>query len=100
MGKEWKALPEATKDSYKAKERKDRARYTKEQAAYLEKNPEMANNSSKKGSRSKNKNRIEGGPKRSTSAFFFFQADRRENLKKEKQALNHKQIVAVSVAFI
>ena len=95
MGTEWTELTEAQKDTYKGKERTDRARYEKENAKYLAENPKQVSARSKKSSKSKGKAKDEGGPKKCTSAFFFYQADRREKLKGEKPELNHKQIVAV-----
>lgn len=79
-------------------EQVDKDRYAAEKVKfekYLKSHPDKAPVTSKKGQVT-SKKAPEAGPKRSTSAFFFFQADRREPLKKEKPNLNHKEIVSVS----
>jgi hypothetical protein len=100
MACEWNQFDLDGKKKYSAMEQKDKERYVKDKAKwdkYLIAHPDRApppkTKGRQKGGKSKEK-RV--GPKRSTSAFFYYQADRRLKLKTEQPDLNHKEIVSVS----
>lgn len=78
MGQEWREMTDAQKQKFKDLEASDR------------KNKKASAPGSKKA-----KPKYEG-PKRPTSAFFFFQEERRPQLKELHPDKSHKEIVSVS----
>jgi high mobility group protein B1 len=73
MTDEWKALDAKKKKKYEDLAIKEKDRYEKE----------MKDAGLSKGTKKTDKDGGEGGPKRPTSSFFLYQAERREGLKKE-----------------
>ena len=49
----------------------------------------------KGGKKKEKKEKDPNAPKRPVTAFFFYQSERRQTLKKEKPELDHKQIISV-----
>jgi hypothetical protein len=92
LGEMWRGLNEAQKKPYVDQERKDKARYMKEKEEFKATNNIMPVNK-KKDKKGKAKTE-QKGPKRAWPPFFFFQEQRREDLKKENPTLNHKEIVS------
>lgn len=91
LGEMWRGLSEDLKKPYLDQEREDKARYNKEKELF--KNAPAAKGKSKNMGKGKGKSETKG-PKRAWPPFFFYQQDRRENLKKENPDLNHKEIVS------
>jgi len=79
MGQEWREMTDKQKQKYKDLEANDR------------KAKRTLNDNDKKKQKPKYT-----GPKRPTSAFFFFQEARRPELKEKHPDKSHKEIVSVS----
>lgn len=92
LGEMWRSLSEAQKKPYIDQERKDKARYMKEKEEFKATNKNIPA-PTKKDKKGKAKAATKG-PKRAWPPFFFFQEQRREDLKKENPNLNHKEIVS------
>lgn len=92
LGEVWRGLSEEQKKPYFDQERKDKARYMKEKEEYSKVSKNLPGNKTK-GKKSKSKT-VKLGPKRAWPPFFFYQEQRREDLKKENPNLNHKEIVS------
>lgn len=92
LGEIWRSLSESEKKPFVDQERKDKARYMKEKEEYskVAKSLPVNKTKTKKGKAKSDKK----GPKRAWPPFFFFQEQRREDLKKENPNLNHKEIVS------
>ena len=108
MSAEWNAMSDEQKQKYKSLEQVDKERYLKEKVEWEKTNKTPAKPQKKKSSGKGGKGhvkeevkaskapinksathapeqveKLEGTPKRSTSAFFFYQAERRNGLKSE-----------------
>lgn len=92
LGELWRGLSESDKKPYIDQERKDKARYMKEKEEFKATNKSLPP-AKKKDKKGKAKSPAKG-PKRAWPPFFFFQEQRREDLKKENPDLNHKEIVS------
>lgn len=92
LGEVWRGLSEEEKKPYFDQERKDKARYMKEKEEYSKVTKNIPGNKTK-GRKGKQKT-VKLGPKRAWPPFFFYQEQRREDLKKENPNLNHKEIVS------
>lgn len=84
LGEMWNKLSESEKDVYKQRASKDKERYTNEMSSYhpSEEVPEEK----------KTKKAKESGPKRPTSAFFFFTQEQRPVLKQSNPELSGSEI--------
>ena len=89
MGEEWKSLSDAAKDKYIAQANKDKQRYIKELESYSP--PEDA--PKPKGRQGKKKAKDLNAPKKPMTAFFFFQGEVREKVKKDNPELKQKELV-------
>jgi len=82
---------------YRDREIVDKKRYQKEKAEWEAK---LAKQAAKEGkpipTKGGKKGKVKVGPQRPSSAFFFFQDDRRDALKKERPELSHKEAISVS----
>lgn len=92
MAEEWRNLSEDAKDKYRKQEAQDKARYQADKAKWEKANPGSTKKSGGKGQKRE-------GPARPSSAFFFFQADRRDKIKEENPSLSHKEAISVSYLF-
>jgi hypothetical protein len=87
LGEMWRGMNDETKKPYLDQERKDKARYNKEKEEFK----------GTPAAKTKSKGKAKGdkiGPKRAWPPFFFYQQERREDLKNENPDLNHKEIVS------
>jgi len=98
MAREWREMAAEKQQLYRDREIVDKKRYQKEKLEWEDKVAKQAIKDGKpiptKGGK---KGKVREGPQRPSSAFFFFQADRRDALKKERPDLSHKMIISVSL---
>lgn len=120
MSEEWRALPEERKLEYKKLELEDKEKYIAAKSEWDKSNKnskvKAPETKSKKKAEVKEEVKVQGkakttkakkvapaadeksnGPKRSTSAFFYYQAERRASMKAENPTLSHKEIVVVRI---
>lgn len=79
LGEMWRSLSESQKKPYVDQERKDKARYMKEKEDFKATNKSIP--ATKKKEKKGKEREASKGPKRAWPPFFFFQEQRREDLK-------------------